>query len=165
MAAASARKEATATSATRVNARASSARPAKKTPAADVHKSAAQLIDQRIAELPDWRGEMLSRLRGLIIAADAQIVEEWKWNVPVWSCHGIICTGETYKQAVKLTFAKGASLADPSRLFNASLEGNTRRAIDFVEGAKINERAFKALIKAAVSHNTAAGAGKAKGPA
>ncbi len=114
---------------------------------------AAQLIDARIAELDDWRGEMLSRLRALIKQADPKVVEEWKWGVPVWSHDGIICTGETYKKVVKLTFPKGAALADPSSLFNSSLEGNTRRAIDFHEGEAIDEKAFKALIRAAVSLN------------
>src|SRR6185295_5579475 len=116
-------------------------------------KSPSQLIDARIEELGDWRGEMLSRLRALIKKADPEVVEEWKWNVPVWSHDGIICTGETYKKAVKLTFAKGAALSDPSGLFNSSLEGATRRAIDFPEGAKIDEKAFKALIRAAVALN------------
>jgi len=111
------------------------------------------LIDERIAELGDWRGEMLARLRALIQAADPDVVEEWKWAVPVWSHDGLLCTGETYKQAVKLTFAKGASLDDPSGLFNSSLEGNTRRAIDFHEGEKINVKAFKSLIRAAVKLN------------
>jgi hypothetical protein len=112
------------------------------------------MIDARIGELEDWRGPMLARLRALIRQADPDVVEEWKWSVPVWSHGGIICTGETYKKAVKLTFAKGASLDDPSRLFNSSLEGNTRRAIDFHEGDKIDEKAFKALIRAAVAFNT-----------
>ena len=116
-------------------------------------KTPSDMIDQRIAELDDWRGETLSRLRALIHAADPGIVEEWKWNVPVWSHDGILCTGETYKKAVKLTFAKGASLDDPAGLFNSSLEGATRRAIDFPEGAKIDEKAFKALIRAAVAFN------------
>ena len=116
--------------------------------------SASQLIDTRIKELGDWRGEMLSRLRALVKEADPEIVEEWKWRgVPVWSRDGIICTGETYKAVVKMTFAKGASLVDPSGLFNASLEGNTRRAIDVREGDKINEAALKALIRAAVALN------------
>ena len=114
---------------------------------------ASRLIDQRIEELGDWRGEMLSKLRGLIKQADPEIVEEWKWDVPVWSHDGLICTGEAYKKVVKMTFAKGASLEDPSGLFNSSLEGNTRRAIDFHEGEKINEKALKALIRAAVSLN------------
>ena len=118
-------------------------------------KTPSDMIDQRIAELDDWRGETLSRLRALIHAADPGIVEEWKWNVPVWSHDGILCTGETYKKAVKLTFAKGASLDDPAGLFNSSLEGATRRAIDFPEGAKIDEKAFKALIRAAVAFNRA----------
>jgi hypothetical protein len=112
-----------------------------------------QLIDARILELDDWRGEMLARIRSLIKEADAKVVEEWKWGIPVWSHDGIICTGETYKKAVKLTFAKGASLEDPSGLFNSSLEGNTRRAIDLPEGTKINEKALKALIRAAVALN------------
>lgn len=121
-----------------------------------------QLIDARIAELADWRGEMLARLRALIHAADPQVVEEWKWRgVPVWSHDGIITTGETYKAAVKLTFAKGASLADPAGLFNASLEGNARRAIDFAEGAAVNEDALTALVRAAVALNVAGKAGKA----
>ena len=121
-----------------------------------VEKSASpsQLIDGRIEELGDWRGTMLSRLRALVKEADPEVVEEWKWRgVPVWEHDGIICTGETYKSIVKLTFAKGASLPDPSGLFNSSLEGNTRRAIDFHEGEKINEKAFKTLIRAAVTLN------------
>jgi hypothetical protein len=116
-------------------------------------KSPSQLIDTRIQELGDWRGEMLSRLRALIKEADPEVVEEWKWNVPVWSHDGILCTGETYKKTVKLTFAKGAALEDPSSLFNSSLEGNTRRAIDFHEGEKIDEKAFETLIRAAVALN------------
>jgi hypothetical protein len=118
------------------------------------NKSPSQLIDARIKELGDWRGEMLSRLRSLIKEADSEVVEEWKWRgVPVWSHGGLICTGETYKSVVKMTFAKGAALQDPSRLFNSSLEGNTRRAIDFHEGEKINEKALKTLIRAAVTLN------------
>ena len=116
-------------------------------------KPPSQLIDERIEELGDWRGEMLGRLRGVIRSADPKVVEEWKWNVPVWSHDGIICTGETYKAKVKLTFAKGASVADPAQLFNSSLEGNTRRAIDFREGEKIDEEALKALVRAAVTLN------------
>jgi hypothetical protein len=117
--------------------------------------SASQLIDARIKELGDWRGETLARVRTLIRQADPDVVEEWKWRgVPVWSHAGIICTGETYKQVVKLTFAKGASLEDPSGLFNASLEGNTRRAIDLHEGDTLDENALKALILAAVALNT-----------
>ena len=113
-----------------------------------------QLIDARIDELDDWRGEMLARIRALIREADPDVVEEWKWRgVPVWSHAGIICTGETYKSVVKTTFAKGASLDDPSRLFNSSLEGNTRRAIDFREGDKIDEGALKKLVRAAVELN------------
>ena len=118
-------------------------------------RSASQQIDARIKELGDWRGETLSRLRALIREAEPEVVEEWKWDVPVWSHDGIICTGETYQSAVKATFAKGASLKDPSRLFNASLNGNTRRAIDFRAGEKINEKAFKALIRDAVKLNKA----------
>ena len=119
--------------------------------------SPSRLIDARIKELGDWRGEMLARVRMLIKQADPDVVEEWKWRgVPVWEHDGIICTGETYKAVVKMTFAKGASLEDPSGLFNSSLEGNTRRAIDFHEGDKIDEKALKALIRAAVTLNTSA---------
>jgi hypothetical protein len=119
--------------------------------------SPSRLIDARIEELGDWRGETLARVRMLIKQADPEAVEEWKWRgVPVWSHAGIICTGETYKTVVKMTFAKGASLADPSGLFNASLEGNTRRAIDFHEGDTIDDKALKALIRAAVALNTSA---------
>jgi hypothetical protein len=119
--------------------------------------SPSALIDARIKELSDWRGEMLARVRTLIKQADPEVVEEWKWRgVPVWEHAGIICTGETYKAVVKMTFAKGASLEDPSGLFNSSLEGNTRRAIDFHEGDKIDEKALKALIRAAVALNTSA---------
>jgi hypothetical protein len=118
-------------------------------------KSPSQLIDARIEELDDWRGEMLGRLRALIKEADPEVVEEWKWRgVPVWYHDGIICTGETYKTVVKMTFAKGASLEDPSGLFNSSLEGNTRRAIDFREGEKVDEEALKTLLRAAVTLNT-----------
>src|SRR4051812_22937441 len=117
--------------------------------------SASSLIDGRIEELADWRGETLARIRMLIRQADPEVVEEWKWRgVPVWSHAGIICTGETYKNVVKMTFLKGASLEDPSRLFNASLDGNARRAIDLHEGDKIDEKALKALIRAAVALNT-----------
>ena len=116
-------------------------------------KSPSQLIDARIKELGDWRGKMLSRLRTLVKEADPEVVEEWKWNVPVWSHDGLICTGETYKNVVKMTFAKGAALRDPSGLFNSSLEGNTRRAIDFHEGEKIDEGALKSLVRAAVALN------------
>jgi hypothetical protein len=115
--------------------------------------SPSQLIDARIAELGDWRGETLARIRALIHEADPGIVEEWKWNVPVWSKAGIICTGEAYKKAVKLTFAKGASLPDPAGLFNSSLEGATRRAIDLPQDAAIDAEPFKALIRAAVAFN------------
>ena len=116
-------------------------------------KTPSEAIDGRIAELGGWRGEMLARLRALIRAADPEVVEEWKWNVPVWSRGGIICTGEAYKAAVKLTFAKGASVPDPAGLFNASLEGATRRAIDFREGDIVDEAGFQALIRAAVAVN------------
>jgi hypothetical protein len=117
-------------------------------------KSPSQLIDAKIKELDDWRGETLSRLRALVKEADPEVVEEWKWRgVPVWSHDGLICTGETYKSVVKMTFAKGAALKDPSRLFNSSLEGNVRRAIDVHEGDTINEDALKALIRAAVALN------------
>ena len=117
-------------------------------------KSPSQLIDERIKELGDWRGEMLSRLRALVKEADPEVVEEWKWRgVPTWYHDGIICTGETYKSVVKMTFAKGAALKDPSGLFNSSLDGNTRRAIDFHEGEKINAKALKALVRAAVALN------------
>jgi len=116
---------------------------------------ASALIDERIRELADWRGETLSRVRKIIHQADPEVIEEWKWRgVPVWSHAGILCTGETYRQVVKMTFAKGASLDDPSKLFNASLEGNTRRAIDIHEGEAIDEKALKALIQAAVELNT-----------
>ena len=116
--------------------------------------SPSQLIDARIKELGDWRGKMLSQLRSLVKQADPEVVEEWKWRgVPVWSHDGMICTGETYKNVVKLTFAKGAALRDPSGLFNSSLEGNTRRAIDFHEGEKVDEKALKALVRAAVDLN------------
>lgn len=125
----------------------------KKAPASAAGKSPAELIDARILELQDWRGELLSRLRSVIRGADPGIAEEWKWNIPVWSCNGIICTGETYKRAVKLTFAKGASLADPSRLFNSSLDGNVRRAIDFQEGGRIDEAALVALVRSAIALN------------
>ena len=118
-------------------------------------ESASALIDARIRELNDWRGETLARVRAIIQQADPDVVEEWKWRgVPVWSHAGIICTGETYKTAVKMTFAKGAALDDPAHLFNASLEGNTRRAIDVHEGEAIDEKALKALIRAAVALNT-----------
>src|SRR3984893_6353543 len=117
-------------------------------------KSPSQLIDARIKELGDWRGKMLSRLRALVKEADPEVVEEWKWRgVPVWSHDGLICTGETYTNVVKMTFAKGAALKDPSSLFNSSLEGNTRLAIDFREGEKIDEEALKTLVRAAVTLN------------
>jgi hypothetical protein len=117
-------------------------------------ETAATMIDGRIRELGGWRGEALARMRALIKAADPQVVEEWKWGVPVWSHGGIICTGEAYKAAVKLTFAKGAKVADPKGLFNSSLEGATRRALDIREGETVDEAAFKALIRAAVAVNT-----------
>ncbi len=125
-----------------------------KNPAAQDGKSPSELIDARIDELGDWRGEMLERIRALVKEADPEVVEEWKWRgVPVWSHDGLICTGETYRNVVKMTFSKGAALSDPSRLFNSSLEGNTRRAIDFHEGEKIDEEALKALVRAAVAAN------------
>jgi hypothetical protein len=123
--------------------------------------SPSQLIDARIAELGDWRGKLLSRLRALIQQADPEVVEAWKWRgVPVWEHAGIICTGETYKSVVKMTFAKGASLEDPSGLFNSSLDGNTRRAIDFREGEEVDEEALKALIRAAVALNASRARGR-----
>jgi hypothetical protein len=131
-------------------------------------ESASELISKRIAELGDWRGETLGRMRKLIKEADPEVVEEWKWakssspGTPVWSHDGIICTGETYKSVVKLTFSKGASLKDPAKLFNSSLEGNVRRAIDIHEGESVDEEAFKSLIRAAVAANTSAG--KARRP-
>jgi len=134
-----------------------------KSSAKDGIGSSSQLIDARIKELDDWRGETLARIRVLIKQADPDVVEEWKWRgVPVWEHAGIICTGETYKSVVKMTFAKGALLEDPSGLFNASLEGNTRRAIDIHEGGKINEKALKALIRAAVALNTSTAAKRSK---
>jgi hypothetical protein len=119
----------------------------------DTGQPASKLIDARIRELSDWRGETLARMRELILEADPEIVEEWKWSNPVWSRNGIICTGESYKSHVKLTFARGASVPDPSKIFNSSLEGNLRRAIDIKEGEAVDARAFKALIKAAVATN------------
>ncbi len=118
--------------------------------------SPSALISDRIAELGDWRGETLARMRKLIKATDPNVVEEWKWGIPVWSHDGIICTGESYKKVVKLTFAKGASLKDSARLFNSSLEGNVRRAIDIHEGEEVNESAFKALVRQAVAFNSSA---------
>jgi hypothetical protein len=124
-------------------------------------KSPSRMIDEKIKELGDWRGKTLARIRTLIQQADPEVVEEWKWRgVPVWSHDGLLWTGETYKDVVKMTFAKGAALEDPSGLFNASLEGNTRRAIDFHEGSKINEGALKALIRAAVALNASRGRGR-----
>ncbi|HEY5754281.1 MAG TPA: DUF1801 domain-containing protein [Steroidobacter sp.] len=125
----------------------------KAAPKAESAAPASQLIDARIRELKDWRGETLARMRELILEADPEIVEEWKWSNPVWSRNGIICTGESYKTHVKLTFARGASVPDPSKIFNSSLEGNLRRAIDIKEGEEVDARAFKALIKAAVATN------------
>ena len=122
--------------------------------------SPSQRIDARIEALGDWRGLLLSRLRTLIKSADPEVVEEWKWEVPVWSHDGLLCTGETYKSTVKLTFAKGAQLKDPRKLFNSSLEGSTRRAIDFREGEKVDEASFKALIREAVALNRSAAAGR-----
>jgi hypothetical protein len=122
-------------------------------------ESPSKLIDARIEELGDWRGELLARLRALIKQADPDVTEEWKWETPVWSHDGLICTGETYKKVVKMTFAKGASLKDPSGLFNSSLEGNVRRAIDFHQGDQLDEGALKALIRAAVALNRASARG------
>ena len=130
----------------------------KKTPPKAAESTSA-LIDAKIAELGDWRGEMLARLRALIQQAVPGVTEEWKWSTPVWSHHGIVCTGETYKKAVKMTFAKGASVPDPSGLFNSSLDGNVRRAIDFHEGDKPDEKALKALIRAAAALNQSAARG------
>jgi hypothetical protein len=138
----------------------------KKSPAKDAKGGASpsQHIDARIKELGDWRGEVLARIRGIIKQADPEVVEEWKWRgVPVWEHDGIICTGETYKAVVKMTFARGASLDDPAGLFNSSLEGNTRRAIDIHEGDKVNEKALKALIRAAVALNTAKRSARKRG--
>lgn len=126
--------------------------------------SASDLISQRIAELGDWRGATLGRMRQLILGADPGVVEEWKWAGPVWSCGGLVCTGESYKDKVKLTFAKGASLPDPAGLFNASLEGNTRRALDLREGEAVDAAAFQALIRAAIALNCAGQAKPAKRP-
>jgi hypothetical protein len=122
-------------------------------------ESPSKLIDVRMKELPDWRGEMLSRIRRLIKQADPEVVEEWKWGVPVWSHDGLICTGETYKNVVKITFAKGASLKDPAGLFNSSLEGNARRAIDLHEGDAIDDGAFKSLVRAAAALNASSARG------
>ena len=122
---------------------------------ADPEKSASALIDERIRELGDWRGKTLAKVRSIIRKADPGVVEEWKWSGPVWSCDGIICTGETYKTAVKMTFPKGAALKDPARLFNSSLEGNVRRAIDIREGEKIDDAALTELVRAAVALNRA----------
>ena len=116
-------------------------------------KEASRLIDQRIRELGGWRGQTLARMRALILDADREMIEEWKWNTPVWSHNGIVCTGEAYTKVVKLTFARGAKVADPSRLFNSSLEGNTQRAIDIQEGEKVDAGAFEALVKSAVAQN------------
>ena len=132
---------------------------AKAKPSDDPAEPASALIDAKIEALSDWRGELLARLRALIKQADPEVVEEWKWSIPVWSHSGLICTGETYKKVVKTTFAKGASLADPSGLFNSSLEGNTRRAIDFHEGDTLDEKALKALIQAAVAFNKSSARG------
>jgi len=152
-------RKATARKATPRKARAK--RPvARKSPApAGGAVSAAALIDARIRELPAWQSQMLARLRALVKEAEPEVIEEWKWSIPVWSCAGLICTGETYKSVVKMTFARGAALQDPARLFNSSLEGNVRRAIDFREGGTIDEEALKALIRAAVALNQAKAAG------
>jgi hypothetical protein len=132
-------------------------RQAKPKPAAPAQEeSASRRIDQRIHELGGWRGETLARMRALILKADTGMTEEWKWNNPVWSHHGIVCTGEAYAKVVKLTFAHGAGIPDPARLFNSSLTGNTRRAIDIPEGEEVNAKAFQALVKAAVARNAKA---------
>jgi hypothetical protein len=137
-----------------------------KKPDADRGQSASELISNRIAELKDWRGETLRRMRRLIQESDPGVVEEWKWmGTPVWSQGGIICTGESYKSVVKLTFAKGASLKDPARLFNASLDGNARRAIDIREGEQVDESAFRALVREAIALNSSAKSGSAKSKA
>jgi hypothetical protein len=128
--------------------------------AASAEEPASRLIDQRIRDLGGWRGDTLARVRALVREADPEMIEEWKWNNPVWSCHGIVCTGEAYKQVVKLTFPRGASLPDPSGLFNSSLDGNTRRAIDIREGETIDAVAFRALVRAAVAHNAPATAAR-----
>ncbi len=133
-----------------------------KTKPEDIGKTPAKLIDARLKELGDWRGKTLAQLRALIKQADPDVIEEWKWGIPVWEHDGIICTGETYKEKVKLTFARGAALKDPTKLFNSSLEGNVRRAIDFAEGTKINEKAFKALIRAAIEENIAKAVARTK---
>ena len=135
--------------------------PVKKSTATE-GKAASALIDEKIAGLADWRGKTLSRMRKLIREADPDVVEEWKWSTPVWSHDGIICTGESYKSIVKLTFAKGASLKDPAKLFNSSLEGNVRRAIDIPEGEQVDASAFKALVRAAVAQNSSGGKGNKK---
>ncbi|MFI5227444.1 MAG: DUF1801 domain-containing protein [Gemmatimonadales bacterium] len=138
---------------------------AKKASTSTARASASTLIDERIAELGDWRGKMLAKIRKAIHAADPDVVEEWKWmGTPVWSHDGLICTGESYKNVVKTTFAKGASLPDPAHLFNSSLDGNVRRAIDIHEGEDLDERAFKSLVKAAVALNVAGGKKKTKRP-
>ncbi len=130
-------------------------------PSSENTKSPSQLIDERIQELGDWRGEVLAQIRNLIKQADPQVTEEWKWRgTPVWSHNGMVCTGETYKNAVKVTFAKGASLQDPAHLFNASLDGNARRAIDFHEGDKVDEPAFQELFRAGVDLNSSGGSGR-----
>jgi hypothetical protein len=150
---------ATAAKSTTVSAKKTAAAKPKTSNAAQAAESASALIDERIDGLGDWRGEMLSRLRKLIKEADPEVIEEWKWSNPVWSHNGLICTGETYKKAVKMTFAKGASLPDPSGLFNSSLDGNVRRAIDIHEGDKPDEKALKALIRAAVALNKSSARG------
>lgn len=147
-------KATTRTSKPRAAAAKTKSKPAKAAAPAAAADDASRLIDQRILELEGWRGETLARMRALILEADPDVTEEWKWGNPVWSHHGIICTGESYKKAVKLTFAHGASVPDPAHLFNSSLEGNMRRAIDIPEGASVDARAFKALVKAAVARNS-----------
>ena len=155
----SASPSAAAAKSTTVAAKKTAAAKSKTSSAAQAAESASALIDARIDGLGGWRGEMLSRLRKLIKEADPEVIEEWKWSNPVWSHNGLICTGETYKKAVKMTFAKGASLPDPSHLFNSSLDGNVRRAIDIHEGDKPDEKALKALIRAAVALNKSSARG------
>jgi hypothetical protein len=150
-------RKATARKATPRKARAK--RPVAKKSPTPAGGTASALIDARIRELPAWQSQMLARLRALVKEAEPEVIEEWKWSIPVWSCAGLICTGETYKSVVKMTFARGAAIQDPARLFNSSLEGNVRRAIDFREAGTIDEEALKALIRAAVALNRAKAAG------
>jgi hypothetical protein len=159
----SAKKPAASKTKTSASPNAAKSSPRKKADSTE-SQSASELIDKRVAEIGGWRGKTLSRIRKLIKEADPDVVEEWKWSVPVWSHDGIICTGESYKSVVKLTFLKGASVKDPARLFNSSLDGNARRAIDIHEGEELDASAFKALIRAAVALNAADGKAKPKQP-